>query len=88
MLTSERARLLGRIGAHRLHATHDSCDVTEPARAKFLARFEGEVDPQGELPVEERLRRADHARRAHFLRLALRSADVRRTRREALEAGA
>jgi len=82
MLSPERARLLGRIGAHRLHATHDSRDVTAPARASFLACFERAVDPAGELTPEERGRRAGHARRAHFLQLALRSADLRRARRE------
>ena len=83
MLSPERARLLGRIGAHRLHATRDSRDVTAPARARFLARFEFDVDPLGELAPEERRRRADHARRAHFLRLALRSAEARTERRRA-----
>ena len=77
MLEPERASLLGRIGAHRLHATHDSRQVTAKARATFLAQFERDVDPEFALPVDERKRRADHARRAHFARLALRSAEAR-----------
>lgn len=68
----------GRIGALRLHATHDSREVTAPARKAFLARFEREVDPDGVLTVEERLRRAEFARRAHFTRLAHASAKSRR----------
>jgi hypothetical protein len=34
------------------------------------------------LPIEERLRRAEMARKAHFLRLAIKSAEVRRRKRE------
>jgi hypothetical protein len=43
-----------------------------------MDRFEREVDPDGELPIEERQRRAEHARKAYFLRLALASAKARR----------
>ena len=43
-----------------------------------MARFEREVDPEGALPEVERKRRADHARKAHMARLALRSAQARR----------
>ena len=70
--------LRGRLGAHTLHATHDSRELTARARTAFLARFEREVDPDGVLPPDERARRADHARRAYMTRLALRSAEVRR----------
>ncbi len=48
------------------------------ARQEFLRRFEREVDPEGRLPLEERRRRADHAKRAYMLRLAKRSAAVRK----------
>ncbi|MGF2945831.1 hypothetical protein ACQV26_11935 [Mycobacterium sp. Lab-001] len=40
------------------------------------------VDPDGELTPEERARRAEHARKAHFKRLALKSAKARRRRTE------
>ncbi len=83
MLSPARASLLGRIGAHRLHATHDSREITKNARSAFLARFEREVDPDGVLPVEERTRRAAHARKAYFAALALKSADARQARRPA-----
>jgi len=81
MLDAERAALLGRIGAHRLHATHDSRATTTKARAAFLERFEREVDPDCSLPADERTRRAEHARRAHFARLALQSAEARAERK-------
>ncbi len=73
--------LRGRVGAFRLHATHDPRETTARARAAFLARFEAEVDPDGELDPGERRRRAQAARRAYFARLALRSAQARRRRR-------
>ena len=86
MLDPARASLLGRIGAHRLHATHDSRETTAKARETFLASFEREVDPGYVLPEAERARRAAHARKAHFARLALRSVEVRRVAKEAADA--
>lgn len=71
---------LGRIGAHIQHSRHDPRATTVAARTAFLARFEIEVDPDGKLAPEERIRRAAHARRAHMARLARRSAEVRRGR--------
>jgi hypothetical protein len=58
--------------------TSDPTAATEAARAKFLSRFEREVDPTGVLQGPERTRRAGHARKAYFARLALRSAQARR----------
>lgn len=69
--------LRGRIGAYRLHATHDPKETTAKARAQFLAKFEAEVDPDGVLPEAERKRRAEYARKAHFARLARLSAIAR-----------
>lgn len=70
--------LAGRIGAHRLHATHDSRQITERARAAFLDRFARQADPDGTLSADERQRRANHLRKAYFAALALRSAQARR----------
>ena len=67
----------GRIGAYRLHATHDPRETTARARAAFLARFEREVDEDGVLEPAERARRATAARKAHMARLALKSAQSR-----------
>ncbi len=67
-----------RIGAHALHAQHDSRELTARAREAFLQRFEREVDPDGVLPEAERKRRAEHARKAYFTRLSLASAKARR----------
>jgi hypothetical protein len=79
--------LRGKIGAYSLHATHDAKEITEPARKAFLAKFEAQVDPDGILPVEERRRRAAHARSAHFARLALKSAQARRKPKEPVPTG-
>lgn len=70
--------LRGRIGAYRLHATHDPKETTKAARTAFLARFELEVDPDGLLSPTERARRADSARKAYFAKLAHQSAKSRR----------
>ena len=45
-----------------------------PGRKAFLDRFEKQVDPDGELLPAERARRAEHARKAYFARLAFKSA--------------
>jgi hypothetical protein len=57
--------------------TNDRTARTEPARRAALARFERQVDPLGELPEQERHRRAEFARRSYFRYLALRSARKR-----------
>ncbi len=76
---SERS-LRARLAAHALHACRDSREVTAPARAAFLNRFQDQVDPDRLLSPQERARRAEQARKAHFTRLALQSARTRRTR--------
>ena len=82
-LTPEQRVTRAQLAAARLHATHDSRELTAPARRAFLARFEEEVDPGGTLAPEERQRRAEHAKRAYFLQLAFRSSKARRLRRNA-----
>ncbi len=81
-LSPTERSLRARIGGLALHAQVDSRAHTEPARRVFLQRFEDQVDPDRTLPEEERRRRAELARRAYFAKLALRSAQVRRARRE------
>ena len=46
----------------------------------MLDKFEQQVDPDGVLPPAERAQRAEHARKAYFKRLALKSAQARRRR--------
>jgi len=82
-LTPDERRLRAQLGAYSLHAQRDAQETTQAARAAFDARFERLVDPRGELTQVERARRANAARRAHFVRMALRSAAVRRARKSA-----
>ncbi|MEJ7703485.1 MAG: hypothetical protein WKF47_07410 [Geodermatophilaceae bacterium] len=78
-LTPAQRTLRARLAAHTSWAnTADPAARTAPARAASLARFEREVDPDGNLNPAERARRADHARKAYFTRLALKSAQARR----------
>lgn len=68
-----------RLAAHSSWAnTADPAARTAPARKAALDRFEREVDPDGTLPPADRARRAEHARKAYFTRLALASAKARR----------
>jgi hypothetical protein len=76
---SQRAR----IAALTLHATHDSRQLTAPARVAFNERFVDLVDPDRILEPKERDRRAACMKRAHFARLAIASAEARRSRKAA-----
>jgi len=81
-LTPEQRSLRAKVAAHSLHARHDSREITAPARAaadtNLNRRLLSEVDPDGSLSEAERQRRLEHARKAHFARLALKSARARR----------
>jgi hypothetical protein len=79
-LTPEQRSLQARMAAYALHATHDPRVTTRRARDAFMARFERQVDPDGTLPEAERRRRAEAAKKAYFLGLALKSAKARRKR--------
>jgi hypothetical protein len=63
-------------------ATPDPTARTEPARQAFRDRFERQVDRDGTLSPAERARRAESARKAYYLGLALKSAVARRKSRE------
>jgi hypothetical protein len=74
----------GRIGAYESWAhTEDRTARTAPARRAMLEKFERAVDPDGKLTPAERAKRAEFARKAHFQRLALKSAKARRLAKEA-----
>ncbi len=79
-LTPQQRSLRARLAAHAMHAKHDSRDTTAKGREAFLGKFLDEVDPDRVLPEAERNRRAEHARKAHFTRLALLSAKARAAR--------
>ena len=77
-------RLVASIAVHESWArTTDRAARTAPARRALMAKFEHEVDPDGSLAPQERARRAEHLRKAHYQRLALKSARARRRVKEA-----
>ena len=80
IMTPAERTLRARLAAHSLHAKVDSKAHTEPARRAFADSFEKQVDPDGVLPLEERRRRAEQARKAYFTRLAFKSVRARRER--------
>lgn len=75
----ERSMLASIAANERWAQTADRSEATKPARDGLTAKFEKMVDPEGMLPPEERARRVASARKAHMTRLALRSAQSRRT---------
>ncbi len=69
-----------RLAAHERWARHDPVEGTAKARARFMASFLEKVDAESPgLPDEERLRRAEHLKKAHYTRLAMKSAEARRS---------
>ncbi|WP_280413772.1 hypothetical protein [Nocardia carnea] len=83
MSTPAERVLQARIAAHESWSkTPDRAARTAKARAAMASKFDQVVDPDGLLSPEERAYRADQARKAHYTRLALKSAKSRRRRRE------
>lgn len=83
-MTPEQRSLRARMAANTRWSREDPYDPTGSlprARKAFEDRFARQVDPNGTLPLDERQRRADAARRAYFQRLALLSARARTVRR-------
>jgi hypothetical protein len=77
-LSPELRTLRAQLAAHTRWAnTDDPVEATAPARKAFNDRFEKQVDPDGVLDPEERARRAESARKAHFTRMAFKSARAR-----------
>ena len=73
--------LQAQIAAHESWArTQDRAARTAPARMAMQARFERIVDPAGVLPAAVREKMAESARKAHYRRMALKSAKVRSQR--------
>jgi hypothetical protein len=79
--TPAERRLRAQIAAHESWTrTEDPSARTANARKAMLDKFERQVDPDGKLTPAERAKRAAHARKAYFKRLALKSAQARRRR--------
>ncbi len=76
-LSPEQRTSRARRAAHVMHSKYDSYETTRKARSAFLTRFEDEVDPDRVLPADERMRRAEHAKKAYFQELGRKSAKSR-----------
>lgn len=83
-MTPEQRSLRSRIGAHsKWSRCDDRSAATASARKAFADRWEKQVDPDGVLPASERARRAEHAKKAYFQLLAMKSAQARARRKAA-----
>jgi hypothetical protein len=69
-----------RIAANTRWSREDGKVNAQRAQAGLLAKFVDQVDPDRVLPEDERLRRAEAARRAHMQRLAFLSSKARTAR--------
>ena len=78
-LTPQERVLRARLAAHTRWAQQDSREGTRKARDAFRDSFLEKVDPDHVLPEEERQRRAESLRKAHFIKMALASARSRRS---------
>ena len=88
MLSATERTLRARVAAYSLHSQRDSRALTKNARVAFNQKFLDQVDPERTLAQGERDRRAAAARKAHFTRLALKSAQARRRRSQRETGGA
>jgi hypothetical protein len=87
-ISAEFTHLRARRAALVRWSKEDPTEAAHHAQAGLLAKFEREVDPDGVLPPEERLRRAQAARKAFMVGIAAKSAQVRRARRRQREKAA
>lgn len=82
-MTPAERTMRAQLGAHAQWAScEDRTARTAAARSGFYKRFEKQVDPDGVLHPDERAKRAEHARKAHMMRMSLASAKARRARRD------
>lgn len=86
-LSAEARSLRASAAAHAAHSKHGSRHMTAAARRAFNNKFYEAVDPDRKLTEADRNTRAQHAKRAYFQSLALKSAKARRARREAQASG-
>lgn len=83
MTPAERTRRASLAADESWARTVDRSARTLPARRAALARFERLVDPDGTLPENQRILMAESARKAHYKRMALKSARARKRRAQA-----
>ncbi len=85
----EQRRLVAQIGAHsRWSTVVDRTAAMSPANDAREARWAQRVDPDGVMDPETLRKAIASARKAHYRRLALKSAAARRARKVAREVAA
>ena len=78
-LTPEERSLRAQMAAHlRWASVEDRREATRAAREAAASRFERQVDPDGVLSLTERAIRAEHAQKAHMLRMSIAAKAARR----------
>lgn len=78
-LTPSERVLRSKMAAHKSWAnTEDRAARTAAARQAAADRFEKLVDPEGKLPIAERAKRAESARKAFYAEMAFKSHRSRR----------
>jgi len=84
-MTPAMRSVAARIAAHTRWATcDDRAAALAPARKAFNDRWTRLADPNNELGEEERTRRGESLKKAHFQRMALASAKSRARKRGAV----
>jgi hypothetical protein len=87
LLSSQDLSKRARIGALTLHALYSGEEITanwrQGSQDALNRRLLAEIDPENKLPPEERARRLEYARKAHFASLAWKSAKARRAKKAA-----
>ena len=83
-LTARQRQLRARAAAFALHSQGGT--NTRAATAKFLERFEQQVDPTGALEPAERARRAAYARKSYMTGLALKASRAKSRQQATLTA--
>lgn len=81
MTNNDRSQIAKIAARTRWANTEDRSAATQAARDAMARKFEDQVDLERKLPADERAIRAENARRAHYQRLALKSAQSRRAKK-------
>lgn len=84
-LTKQQRMTRARLGGYAAASKRDSAAIAAKATTAFLRRFLDEVDPDRTLPESERVRRAEAARKAYFVRLGFLSGKARAERQTSAE---
>lgn len=69
--TPEERRTFATLGAYTRLASTDTREMTVKARQAFTDSWLRKADPDGVLPPDERARRAEALRKAHYARMSL-----------------